>query len=57
MTIKLDEEELPLNVIVVSSLTTEAIIGLNFLKEMEASVDIAKKLLYFGKKRMQVLTN
>ena len=34
----------------VSSLTTEAIIGLNFLKEMEASVDIAKKLLYFGKK-------
>ena len=50
VTIKLDEEELPLNVIVVSSLTTEAIIGLNFLKEMEASVDIAKKLLYFGKK-------
>ena len=43
-----------MRIIIVDSLTTEAIIGMDFLEENDCTIDIAKKCLYFPRVRMSI---
>ena len=46
--IDLAGEKLPMDVVVVSTLTTEAILGLDFLHKYRANIDLGKKKLSLG---------
>ena len=52
--LELEGEQLVIDVVVVSPLTTEAILGLDFLKEQRASIDLAQEKLYLAKQRCTV---